>query len=792
MNLKDRAIAINNDHRVAPQKHAIELIERGNTLEDQGRSTEAMACYEAAVKADPRFGRAHLNRGNALLATGRIDEARHAYEQAVSCDPTYAAAHFNLGNLRSRCGEYERALDCYRAAIDFKPDFASAFVAMGNALDSLGRKTEAMTSYELALAINPSDAGTLFNMGVLATSEGRYDQAAEFMRRAIETRPDYFEAHHALGKLLSSLGHLEAAEANLRRALSFAPDSEEILYDLAMILIVRDKSPEAVNLTVRKVRATSSWSVKVAFASSAARTNFSADDPKVRAALTAAINEPWAPPYQLCWPALDLVLLDQRIASCVRAANEQWPKHLPKAMLLGAEALAALSADSLLHALLEAAPVSTLEMERFLTAARRALLETASSQESPTASDVAALPFYVALTQQCFINEYIFDCGVSEQTEALNCRTKLLGLLDASESISPFLLLAVAAYFPLYTLPAPLRLFATNLPHDIDAVLRQQIREPLEEQALRSTVPRLTSVTHRVSQEVRDQYEQNPYPRWVKVPLNDASLGFNDKLRKILPFATFTPLGDDSQPEMLVAGCGTGSQSIRDAKRFRGTRVLAVDLSLSSLSYALRKSRELAITNIEYAQADILQLGALTRTFDIVTSVGVLHHLDDPFLGWQTLLSRVRPGGFMRLGFYSKVARRSVVKTREFIAARGYTSAPDEIRRFRRDISARETERELRWLSKVPDFYSTSECRDLVFHVQEHCLTLSEIATFLFQREARFLGFELDPQVLQRYRTQFPGDLAATNLSNWTRFEEDNPDTFIGMYQFWIQKPGTH
>ena len=26
----------------------------------------------------------------------------------------------------------------------------------------------------------------------------------------------------------------------------------------------------------------------------------------------------------------------------------------------------------------------------------------------------------------------------------------------------------------------------------------------------------------------------------------------------------------------------------------------------------------------------------------------------------------------------------------------------------------------------------------------------------------------------------------------WTRFEADNPDTFIGMYQFWIQRPIDH
>jgi len=81
----------------------------------------------------------------------------------------------------------------------------------------------------------------------------------------------------------------------------------------------------------------------------------------------------------------------------------------------------------------------------------------------------------------------------------------------------------------------------------------------------------------------------------------------------------------------------------------------------------------------------------------------------------------------MSLGFYSEVARRHVVKTREFITARGYASTPDDIRRFRQDLAVRNARPELRWLCDMPDFYSTSECRDLLFHVQEHRLTLGQI-----------------------------------------------------------------
>jgi tetratricopeptide (TPR) repeat protein/2-polyprenyl-3-methyl-5-hydroxy-6-metoxy-1,4-benzoquinol methylase len=768
---------------------AIAAIDEGNALEEQGRIAEAMACYEAAVHADPQCARAHLNRGNILLTGAQFDDARSAYQIAIDCDPHYAAAHFNLGNLNYRTGEFERALRNYQVATNIKPDFADAFVAMANALDGLGRAAEAADNYERALAINPSYAEVHFNLGVLASTQGRLDEAASSLRRAAEIKPDFVKAHHTLGTVLSGLGQIDAAEASIRCALSIEPDSVEILYSLAMILVSAGKSPDALQMIVPALEQAPTWTTKVAFVNCAARTKFVTDDPRIRAVLTAAITEPWGTPYELCQPALGLIMLNQRIASCVRLANRSWPARVPKAALFGVDGLAALAAEPLLTAVLEAAPVSSVEFERFLTCARHALLETASSRQAPDSTDATTLQFYAALSRQCFINEYIFDCDEAERLAAVACQTKLLALLDDNIAIPSILLLAVAAYFPLYTLRDASRLLAANVLEPVVDVLRQQVREPLEEQELRAGVERLTSISNGVSEEVRDQYEQNPYPRWVRMPIRELALNFNDVLRRTFPFAPFAPLLDDGAPEVLIAGCGTGSHSIYTAQRFRGVRVLAIDLSLSSISYAKRKTQELGMTNIEYAQADILKLGDVARTFDIIESVGVLHHLADPFSGWRTLLSRLRAGGFMHLGFYSELARQDVVRAREIIASRGYKSTADDIRRFRQDLAVQHPSDQLQSLTKTPDFYSTSECRDLLFHVQEHRLTLGQIESFLAESRLQFIGFEVDPRVLRRYRARFTDDPSGTNLCNWARFEADNPDTFNGMYQFWIQRP---
>ena len=113
-------------------------------------------------------------------------------------------------------------------------------------------------------------------------------------------------------------------------------------------------------------------------------------------------------------------------------------------------------------------------------------------------------------------------------------------------------------------------------------------------------------------------------------------------------------INETKNPDILIAGCGTGQHAITTAAMFKSSKVLAIDLSLSSLAYAKRKTEELDIENIEYIQADILDLGKLNKQFDIIESGGVLHHMDNPMKGWRVLTGCLKKGGLMLVGLYSE------------------------------------------------------------------------------------------------------------------------------------------
>jgi SAM-dependent methyltransferase len=294
------------------------------------------------------------------------------------------------------------------------------------------------------------------------------------------------------------------------------------------------------------------------------------------------------------------------------------------------------------------------------------------------------------------------------------------------------------------------------------------VGEPAIERDLRRSIPQLTRIEDRISRAVQQQYEDHPYPRWSQIASTSRA-----------------PADLAGARDVLIAGCGTGRHAIEVAMQIPAARILAIDLSLASLSYAVRKAREGGIENVEFAQADILELGAIGRTFDYIDSSGVLHHMADPWAGWRALIALLRPGGVMRIGLYSELARRPLAAIRSFIAERAYGSSTEDIRRFRQDILQQPDL--VAAAAQLRDFYTISNCRDLLFHVQERRMTIPEIKEFLAQHGLEFAGFAIADAVRWGFQQRFGGK-ADTDLDCWHIFEQEHPAIFMGMYQFGVRK----
>jgi SAM-dependent methyltransferase len=275
-------------------------------------------------------------------------------------------------------------------------------------------------------------------------------------------------------------------------------------------------------------------------------------------------------------------------------------------------------------------------------------------------------------------------------------------------------------------------------------------------------------------------YEANPYPRRVgvhrpaPVPLDHtlATVGLRAPPRRPL--------------SVLVAGGGTGQHPLQTATRYAEVSVLAIDLSRASLGRAARVARSHGIDDVRFAQADLLALGGLDERFDVIESVGVLHHLGEPLAGWRVLRGLLADDGVMRIGLYAERGRADVVAARALVAEWGLPPTPEGLREARRRFLTLPAEHPARPITRSPDFPSLSGLRDLVFHVCEHRYTLPRLAAELDELGLTFAGFQHTlPEAAHRYRERWPDDPAQCDLARWDALEAEHPHLFRGMYVFW-------
>ena len=107
----------------------------------------------------------------------------------------------------------------------------------------------------------------------------------------------------------------------------------------------------------------------------------------------------------------------------------------------------------------------------------------------------------------------------------------------------------------------------------------------------------------------------------------------------------------------LDAGCGFGRHLIQAVRC--GARMIGMDYS-RAIESSHRNTRD--TPGIALVQADIERMPFQPACFDFAYSIGVLHHLPEPFRGFDALVRQVKPGGAVIVWCYSD-RRRWTIRT---------------------------------------------------------------------------------------------------------------------------------
>jgi len=176
-----------------------------------GRTEEALAWLDEALRAHPEGAEAHNGRGEILWDEGRIEEALHEFERSLGADPKFITAHLNRAELLVEdLGEFEQAVSQ-----------CDELLSGQDALPRLDRGTEGEVHYLKAKAVFYLDdlEGALF-----------------LVRRAIKTAGEIPVYRAFDGQILFELGRFDDARRSLETAAALDPEAGHAIYHLALVL----------------------------------------------------------------------------------------------------------------------------------------------------------------------------------------------------------------------------------------------------------------------------------------------------------------------------------------------------------------------------------------------------------------------------------------------------------------------------------------------------------------------------------------------------------------------------
>ncbi len=261
------------------------------------------------------------------------------------------------------------------------------------------------------------------------------------------------------------------------------------------------------------------------------------------------------------------------------------------------------------------------------------------------------------------------------------------------------------------------------------------------------------------SQEVNNAVAKlyNTYPFPPDPLTDDTPPGYNWRWNWIAAYNFCTGRKPPRQDiRILDAGCGTGSSTDYLIHLNPEAEVVAIDISEKALEVAQERCNRSGVIAkhkkpVTFKQLRLEEASQLSGEFDLINSVGVLHHLPDPITGIQELAKKLAPGGIFHIFVYAELGRWEITLMQKAIALLQGNKRGDykDGVKVGRDIFANLPEKN-RLLKQEKERWALENHRDEAFadmyvHPQEIDYNIETLFQLIDASELEFVGFS-NPQ----------------------------------------------
>lgn len=711
--------------------------------------------------------------GLSYLNLKQIDNSINIFMEGLKINPYDYDLLNNLSNAFYLNEDFSKSINILENLIASNKGDANTFYNLGVAYEKLYDFKKSILNYKSAINLDLKNPVYHENLGLVLFKIGDYCNSKSYLQKAISFKKNLKSSYNTLGLIEIHNKNYVKSIKYLNLDLYYNKNNSKAYILLGLAYVNLNKLNEAFNFFAKGLRLDrdnkENYKIITKCVKNIKFLNFNVQIEDILSRILEYKN--LTRPYQLLTPVI----------SMIKTYNSY--KYLNNSDMslqtINYGKFNDLLYSKLFQNILKSCLISDLGIEKIIKKLRFFLLFNNINDENLT-------DLKICISIQSHLNEYIFLENKNEKIKLDLLEKKIEEDLKNNNKLFEKHILILSMYRPIHNYDWSK---IWNPEYKLKYLHNLLIGSFDKQKQNQKNITKLEMNNNFITSKVREQYEQNPYPRWIHTLINENPQRIEKFISKI-KLLKYDEINKIEKPKILIAGCGTGQSTISYATNFFNCSVDALDISFNSLSYAQNKAIEYGIKNINFLQGNILNIDQLQRKYDVIECSGVLHHMDDPILGWKSLVDVLSENGILKIGLYSKKARSHITKLKEIIKLLNLKNQDTDIKEFRQKIIENKYP-ELNKITKSFDFYSTSNLRDLLFNVNEFHFNLLQIKDILKELNLKFLGFEFsNDNIFENFNSYFSTNNYNdyNSLELWNDYEIKNPNTFKGMYQFWVSK----
>jgi tetratricopeptide (TPR) repeat protein len=245
--LKDRAAVYRDAQRLVTddQKNYGAFVLVGMLAETVKRRDEAIALYDKALARQPKAAIAYSRKADLLIDAGRHADAIAVYEAALKAGLDIPVFHRKMGMILEFLDRPGEAMVQYRIARQAAPDDKPTRYLLAGLLARTGELAEAEKEIKDLLARFPKEGQAYIQLGVIGLQKNDLEAADQAAGQALGIEPGSISARAIRAEIRFRQKQFGEAEGLAREILKERPEANDVRLLLALVMAGQKKFGDA-------------------------------------------------------------------------------------------------------------------------------------------------------------------------------------------------------------------------------------------------------------------------------------------------------------------------------------------------------------------------------------------------------------------------------------------------------------------------------------------------------------------------------------------------------------------